>query len=542
MSRYSLGIDFGTLSGRAILVNIETGEEVATAVKEYAHAVMSDTLPSGKKLPPEFALQHPADYIDVLFSVIKECIEKGGVDTSDIIGVGVDFTSSTVLPVDEAGTPLCFLDKFKDREHAYAKLWKHHAAQREADEITSLLSKTDPERLEGYGGTVSAEWQLPKILETLRQDEEVYNSTYRFVEAGDFIVWQLTGVESHSICNAGFKALFNGSYPRKEFYKALDPRLENIVGDKLSRDVTHMSKRAGYITKEVAERTGLREGTPVAPAFIDAHAALPALGITGEGELLMIIGTSACHILLGEKGVYAPGTAGYVKDGIVDGLYAFEAGQSSVGDAFDWFVKSCVPHSYYLDAEREGVGIHSYLEGKAKKLKVGESALIALDFFNGNRTPYVDSALSGCIVGLTLGTKPEEIYRALIEATAFGTRRIIETYEESGIRINKLYATGGIAEKNGMLMQIYADVTGKEIFLSDTPNGSAYGSAVLGAVNDRGYKTLKEASAKMKRVKDLSYKPNAENTAIYNSLYKEYKTLSEYFVKTNKVMKALKKR
>ncbi len=540
MSRFSLGIDFGTLSGRCVLVNIETGEEVAAATKEYEHAVMTNTLPSGKKLPPDFALQHPADYLDVLFSVINECIKKANIDPKDIVGVGIDFTSSTVMPVDRDGTPLCLLDEFKDREHAYVKLWKHHSAQREADEITALLKETDPERLEGYGGTVSAEWQLPKILETLRQDEALYNRTYRFIEAGDFIVWTLTGKESHSICNAGFKALWNGSYPSKEFYKALDKRLENVVGDKLSSDIKKMSEVAGYITEDVAEKTGLKAGTPVAPAFIDAHAALPALGVTGEGELLMIIGTSSCHILLGGKGAYIPGTAGYVKDGIVDGLYAFEAGQSSVGDAFDWFVKNCVPHSYYVDAEKEGISIHKCLEEKAKLLKVGESSLIALDWFNGNRTPYVDSSLSGCIVGLTLSTKPEEIYRALIEATAFGTKRIIEMYEKGGISINKIYATGGIAEKNEMLMQIYSDVTGKEIFLSDTTNGCAYGSAVLGAVNEHGYKTLKEASAKMKKVKNFSYKPNKENTIKYYGLYEEYKALSEYFAKENNLMKKLK--
>lgn len=541
MSRFSLGIDFGTLSGRAVLVNIETGEEVATATKEYEHGVMTDALPTGKKLPPDFALQHPADYLKVLFFVIRECIEKSKVDTKDIIGVGVDFTSSTVLPVNEDGIPLCLFTKFQNSPHAYVKLWKHHSAQKEADEITALLKEKDPLRLGGYGGTVSSEWQLPKILETLRQDEEVYNNTYRFIEAGDWIVWQLTGKESHSVCNAGFKALWNGSYPSKEFYKALDPRLENVAGDKISDNIILMSERAGAVTKEMSDRTGLEEGTPVAPAFIDAHAALPALGVTGSGDLLMIIGTSSCHILLGDKGVYAKGTAGYVKNGIVDSLYAFEAGQSSVGDAFDWFVKNCVPHSYYIDAEKEKINIHKYLENKAKELKVGENSLIALDFFNGNRSPYVDSSLSGCIVGLTLATKPEEIYRAIIEGTAFGTKRIVEIFENSGIKINKIYATGGIVEKNEMLMQIYADVLGKEIFLSDTPNGCAYGSAVLGAVNERGYKTLSEASEKMKRIKDFSYKPNSENNIKYNDLYEEYKTLSEYFAKENRVMKRIHK-
>ncbi len=542
MNKYSMGIDFGTLSGRAVIVDIETGREMASSEMAYEHSVMSDCLPCGKKLPDRFALQHPKDYLDTLFFVIKDCINKANVDPSQIIGIGVDFTSSTVMPVTEDGTPLCFLDEFKENPHSYVKLWKHNAAQKEADDINALARKLGEEWLTQYGGTISCEWMFPKILEILREDENIYDHTFRFTEAGDWIVWQLTGQESHSVCTTGFKAIWNekNGYPTKEFLRNLDPRLESIAGDKLSTDIKLLSENAGYITKEIADITGLKEGTPVKPAFIDAHAALPALGITKPGALLMIIGTSTCHILLGDKAMPVPGICGYVKDGIIDGLYAYEAGQSCVGDSFDWFVKNCVPHNYYAEAEKEGINIHKYLRKKAKNIYPGSNGLLALDWMNGNRTPYVNGNLSGMLLGLNLSTKPEEIYRSLIEATAYGTRKIIEIYEENGIKTDKLYATGGIAEKDEMLMQIYADVTGKEIFLSDTAYGCAYGSAVLGAVNENGYKTLTEASEKLKKIKSFSYKPDSENHSLYSKLYREYKTLSEYFAKNNSVMEKLK--
>lgn len=531
MSKYSMGIDFGTLSGRAVIVDIETGEEKATSVCEYKHAVMSDKFVNGESLPADYALQHPQDYLDVLYYIINDSIEKSGVDSKDIIGVGVDFTASTVMPVTEDGTPLCFLSEYVNNPHSYVKLWKHHAAQKEADEINALAKETNAKWLDSYGGTISCEWMFPKILQILREDEKLYNDTFRFIEAGDWIVWQLTGRETHSVCTTGFKGMWNekDGYPDKEFFKKLDSRMENIIGDKVSQNVIKLSEIAGYITEEVAKKTGLKSGTPVAPVFIDAHAALPALGIVNSGSLLMIIGTSTCHILIGDKGSFVPGISGYVKDGIVDNLYAYEAGQACVGDSFDWFVNNCVPHKYYLEAEEQGINIHKYLRSKAEMLSPGSNGVIALDWWNGNRTPYVNGNLSGVIAGLDINTTPEQIYRALIESTAYGTKRIIEIYEENGIEIKILYAAGGIAEKDEMLMQIYADVTGREILLSGTAQACAYGSAVLGAVNENGYSDLATASEKMKKIKDYTFKPNKENTEKYNELYEEYKKLSQHF-------------
>lgn len=541
MKKYAIGIDYGTLSARTVIADIETGEEIAASVYEYAHGVMSATFTDGTPLPPDYALQHPKDYIDALFCTIKDCLEKSAINPADITGVGVDFTASTILPVDKNGEPLCFKEEFKNNPHAYVKLWKHHAAQKEADDINRLLKEYDNELLQKYGGTISCEWLFPKVLQILREDENTYNNTARFIEAGDFIVQVLTGKESCSVCGAGFKGMWDETkgYPDKAFLKALDPRLENIIGDKIKTEVSKLSETAGYITEEIEKITGLKAGTPVKPAIIDAHAALPALGITSPGDLLMIIGTSTCHILLSDKKSFVPGISGYVKDGIVDDLYAFEAGQSCVGDSFDWFIKNCVPHTYYMQAEENGINIHKYLRQKAEKLAPGANGLLALDWWNGNRTPYVDGNLSGMLLGLDLSTTPEEIYRALIEATAYGTRRIIEIYEQNGIEIKTLYAAGGIAEKDPFLMQIYADVTGREIFISGTAQACAYGSAVIGAVNENGYGTLQEASAVMRKIKSFSYQPNKDNHEKYTPLYEQYKILSEHFAKED-VMKILK--
>ena len=543
MNKYSLGLDFGTLSVRAVIIDIETGEVKATSVSEYAHGIISTEFLDGTPLPDGTALQHPRDYLDSMTFVIKECLTESHISAELITGIGVDFTAATVLPVLEDGTPLCFLDEFKNEPEAYVKLWKHHGAQAEADRINTLAEKTGAQWLKRYGGTISAEWLFPKVFETLNKAPEVYSRAARFVEAGDFIVWMLTGKETHSACIAGFKAMWDldDGYPDKEFLKALDPALENVTDTKISKNVIKLSTIAGRVTKEAEEKTGLMAGTPVAPALIDAHAALPSLGITKAGEMLLIIGTSACHVLLSERKTDIPGISGYVRDGIIDGLYAVEAGQASVGDTFDWFVKNCVPAKYTEEAEKQGVSIHKYLRNKAKLLPPGSDGVLALDWFNGNRTPYVNANLSGVILGLTVNTAPEQIYRALIEATAYGTKRIVDLYEKSGVKITKILTAGGIAEKDEMLMQIYSDVLGRELVLSGTSQACAYGSAILGSVNENGYSTLTEAADKLKKISDVSYKPDPEKTKAYAKLYKEYVTLSEFFAGgENKTMESLK--
>ena len=540
MSRYVIGIDYGTLSGRCVLVDVNSGEEIAESVLNYAHAVMDETLPNGEKLPSSFALQHPEDYLDVLRATVPDVLSKAGISAEDVMGLGIDFTACTVLPMDEKGTPLCMKDEFKDNKHSYVKLWKHHAAQPEADEINALAAKRGEPWLPIYGGKVSCEWALPKILETLRKAPEVYDNTYRFIEAADWLSLMLTGEETHSAPFAGYKGLWNAEtgYPSNDFMTALDPRLDGIVGTKLSEKVLGMDKKAGYINESGAALTGLNIGTPVSLPMIDAHAAMPALNITDDGDLMLIVGTSSCHILNSKEVKSVEGICGYVKDGVVPGLYTYEAGQAGVGDIFDWFVKNCVPAGYAEEAREKGISIHKLLREKASKLSVGESGLLALDWWNGNRSVLVNSNLTGMILGMTLGTKPEEIYRALIEATAFGLKVIVEQYENSGISINSICAAGGIAQKDEMMMQIYADVLDREIRIAGSTQAGALGSAIYASVAAGAYADLKAAAEKLSKPDAKTYAPIAENAMAYKRLYGEYKTLHDYFGKENKIGRA----
>ena len=546
--KYTIGVDFGTQSGRAVLVEVGTGKEVATAVKKYTHGVMDEYLPDGiTQLEPDWALQHPQDYLEVLAETIPELLKDSNVNAEDVIGIGIDFTACTVLPVDEEGTPLCMYDEYKSNPHAYVKLWKHHAAQEEANKINEIALERGEEFLDRYGGKISSEWLFPKIWQVLNEAPEVYERAAKFIEATDWVVMQLTGQEKRNSCAVGYKAMWHKQkgYPSNEFFKALDPRLENVVDEKLSRDIYPIGSKAGEITKKAAQLTGLKPGTAVAVGNVDAHVSMPAVGIVDQGKMLMIIGTSTCHMVLGTEEKLVPGICGVVEDGIIPGFFGYEAGQCCVGDHFEWFINNCVPESYYDEARDKGINIHDLLSQKAQGLAVGESGLIALDWWNGNRSVLVDADLTGMIIGCTLLTKPEEIYRALIEATAFGTRMIIDNFEERGVPIKELYAAGGIAHKNPFLMQIYSDVTNREIRISASSQTAALGSAMFGAVaagKERGgYDSIVDAAKEMARLKDLVYRPIPENVKVYNKLYAEYKILHDYFGRgTNNVMKRLK--
>jgi len=529
--KYSIGIDFGTLSGRAVLVALDNGEEVATAVYEYPHGVMDRELPGGESLHIDFALQHPRDYLEVLSHTVPEVLRLGGVKPSQIAGVGIDFTSTTLLPVYADGSPLCFDEKFKNRPHAYVKLWKHHAAQRQADRINALAKERGEKWLDRYGGKISSEWLFPKILEILEEDEEIYNTAERIIEAADWITWVLTGKETRSSGAAGYKAMWSmkDGFPSRDFFKALDPRFGNVVGTKVPKEVLPLGSKAGEISPDGARLTGLEVGTPVAVGNVDAHVAVPGVGITEPGKMLMIIGTSTCHIVMGREEKAVPGICGVSEGGVLPGLFGFEAGQPCVGDGLNWFINNCVPESYMLEARSAGANIHTYLTEKARALRPGQSGLLALDWWNGNRSVLVDADLTGVLLGMTLQTKPEEIYRALIEATAFGTRMIIENFEKYGVAVDELYAAGGIAEKNSLMMQIYADVTGRTIRIAGSPQTPALGSAIFGAYAGGCFDTLEDAIRVMGKVKDLVYKPDFHNRAIYDKIYAEYELLHEYF-------------
>ncbi|MFS0636253.1 ribulokinase [Mesobacillus foraminis] len=549
MAKYSIGVDYGTQSGRAVLVEVATGKEIATAVKPYTHGVMDEFLPDGTtRLENDWALQHPNDYLEVLQVTIPEVLKTSGVSAEDVVGLGIDFTACTVLPINKQGTPLCLTEEFEKNPHSYVKLWKHHAAQDEANQLNKIAEERGEAFLQRYGGKISSEWMIPKVWQILNEAPEIYEAADQIVEATDWVTSQLTGDLKRNSCTAGYKAIWNKQegYPSKEFFKALDPRLENVVEDKLSNDIYSIGSKAGELTEKAAKLTGLKPGTSIAIANVDAHVAVPAVGITEPGKLLMIMGTSTCHILLGEEEKVVPGMCGVVEDGVIPGLMGYEAGQSCVGDHFEWFIENCVPASYYEEAEQKGVNIHQLLTDKANSLRVGESGLIALDWWNGNRSTLVDADLTGVLLGATLLTKPEEIYRALIEATAYGTRMIVETFRKAGVPINEVYACGGIAEKNALMMQIYSDVLNMDIKISASSQTPALGSAMFGAVaagKERGgYDSITDAAEVMGRVKDEFYQPVSDNAEVYDKLYAEYARLYDYFGRgENDVMKRLKK-
>lgn len=543
MAQYSIGLDYGTLSGRAVLVEIATGREVQASVYDYPHGVMDKTLPGGKRLGVDFALQYPQDYMDVLRETIPDVLRKSQVDPKDIIGIGVDFTACTVLPVKADGTPLCLLPAYQDNPHAYVKLWKHHAAQDKANRLNETARKTSQAWLKLYGGKISSEWLFPKLWQVLDEAPEIYSEMDFFIEAADWLVWQLTGIQTRNSCTAGYKAIWNKrkGYPDEDFFAALDPRLKDVVSTKLNCAVLPLGSRAGGLAREMAALTGLRAGTAVAVANVDAHVAVPAVKIDGPEKMLAIMGTSTCHMLLGTSEIAVPGICGCVEDGILPGYFGYEAGQSCVGDHFAWLVDNFVGAACFEQAKQASKDIHQYLQEKMMDEKPGESGLLALDWWNGNRSVLVDVDLTGLLIGMTLHTRPEQVYRALVEATAFGTRKIIENFADNGVPVDEFYAAGGIAEKSPAIMQIYADVINKPIRLSGSSQGPALGAAIFGAVAGGGYPTVAEAARQMGKLKDKVYVPDQGNALIYDRLYAEYELLHQYFGEgLNDVMKRLK--
>ncbi len=535
MGKYAIGIDFGTLSARALIAEIGTGREAAQAVMDYPHGVMDRALPDGTPLPSDWALQHPGDYLACLERIIPEAIGRAGISAADIVGVGIDATTCTLIPVDRDGTPLYMLPGLEGEKHAYAKLWKHHAAQKYADAMTETARERDEAFLTRCGGRVSSEWLFPKVWQMLEEAPALYARTDRFIDAADWIVLQLTGCEARSSCLAGYKAFWNArdGYPSDSFFAALDPRLQHVVDEKLSRRVQPVCTRAGFVTERAARLTGLRAGTAVAVGTSDAHVAPPAAGITETGRMLMIMGTSTVHLVLDGAWHDAPGICGAVKDGIVPGLIGYEAGQCCVGDHFDWFVKNGVPEAYAREAAARGLDLYALLTEKAARMAPGESGLVALDWWNGNRSVLVDAGLSGVLMGLTLATRPEEIYRALIEATAFGTRVIVENFEAHGLALSDIVACGGIARKNAFFMQVYADVLGREIRVAKSAQTAALGSALMGAVAAGeaagGYDGIGRAAAEMGGLLEARYAPDPAAHAVYDRLYAEYLRLHDWF-------------
>jgi L-ribulokinase len=548
---FAIGIDFGTESGRAVLVDCADGTEWGTSVYAYPNGVIDERLPSphdGIVLEPDWALQDPADYVRTVQGTVPAVLAETGVDPAKVIGVGIDFTACTMLPTLADGTPLCQLDELRAEPHAWVKLWKHHAAQPEADRINDVAAGRNEPWLERYGGRISSEWFFAKALQILDEAPEVYARADRLIEAADWIVWQLTGVETRNSCTAGYKAMWSkqDGFPGEAYFAALDPRFEHVVDEKLSRRVVPIGDRAGGLSPQAAAWTGLRAGTAVAVANVDAHVSAPAATVTRPGTMVAIMGTSICHILLGDRLAQVRGMCGVVEDGVVPGLFGYEAGQSAVGDIFAWFVESSVPASYHELAASRGVDIHEVLAQEAALLRPGESGLLALDWWNGNRSVLVDADLQGLLVGMTLATRPPEIYRALIEATAFGTRVIIESFENAGVAVDEVVACGGLPERNKLLMQIYADVTGRTFRVAASRQAPALGSAMFGAVaagaEAGGYDSIVAASERMGRLGEESYVPDPASREIYDALYGEYLALHDLFGRGgSNVMRTLKR-
>jgi len=535
--KLSLGLDFGTNSVRALLVDVADGQELASAIFDYESGENGIVIDPSN---PYLARQNPADYlkgIEVSVRAILAGARKARRDfeSDEIIGIGIDTTGSTPLPVARNGTPLCMFDEFKDNPNAFAWLWKDHTSHAEAAMITELAAKEHPEYLAKCGGTYSSEWFFSKIFHCLRTDPAVFEAAWSWVECCDYIPAVLTGTTKpeavkRSRCAAGHKAMFNdkwGGLPSRDFLAKLDSRLGGLR-NRLYEKSYASDVPAGNLTRDWAKKLGLPAGIPVAVGAFDAHLGAVGSGVK-PGVLVKIIGTSTCDITVWPNDqplADIPGLCGIVDGSVLPGYFGLEAGQSAVGDIFNWFVN-------YIQPGGVAGSFHEALTEKAAKLKPAQSGLLALDWNNGNRTILVDQRLTGLLIGQTLHTKPEEIYRALVEATAFGALVIINRLEEYGVKIQEVIGCGGIAEKNPFVMQIYADVTGREIKVARSAQTCALGAAIAGSVvagkRSGGYDSFPAAQAAMCGVKENTFKPDPENNLIYKELYRLYCQLHDAF-------------
>jgi L-ribulokinase len=538
-----IGVDYGTLSGRAVVVRVSDGEELGSAVHEYPHGVMDDHLTAGdgQRLPPDWALQVPGDYVEVLRIAVPAAIANAGVDPSQVIGIGTDFTACTMVPTTADGTPLNELERFADRPHAYVKLWKHHAAQGQADRITTLAHDRDEPWISRYGGAISSEWEFAKGLQLLEEDREVYDAMTHWVEAADWIIWQLTGRYVRNACTAGYKGIYqDGTYPSREFLTALAPDFADFADDKVAHEIGQLGQVAGSLTAQAAAWTGLPEGIAVAVGNVDAHVTAAAANAVEPGQMVAIMGTSTCHVVNGDELAPVPGICGVVDGGILEGLWGYEAGQSGVGDIFAWYVDNQVPASYAARAAEAGISLHDLLTELAAEQPVGAHGLLALDWHSGNRSVLVDHELSGLVVGLTLTTRPEDVYRALLESTAFGTRTIVEAFADSGVPVTELIIAGGLL-KNSFLMQLYSDVTRLPLSTIVSEQGPALGSAIHAAVAAGAYDDVRAAARAMGRRVVAAYTPDEDAALRYDALYREYVQLHDHFGRGgNDVMRRLK--
>ena len=540
MTAYTMGFDFGSLSVRGILVDVYTGKEVGTAVYEYPHGIMEDHLPDGTKIPEGFALQHPMDYLNGLSWCSRELLAQTGIDKEAVVGIGLDTTASTVLPLGENREPLCFQNAYRTNPHAWLKLWKHRGNMEQAERITSTAARFREPWLDQRGGILSCEFFLPKAVELAESD--VCEATVSILEIADWLTEKLTGnpCRSRPLAESNGCYLRGAGYPSDDFLEKAAKDGRCLRNEKLTEPVIPAGKRAGVLCSESAQRMGLREGIAVAVPFADAHASVCASGANRVGDMVYICGTSAVEILLTGRPTAYPGVHISGRDISVPGYYSAGCGQSSVGDSFSWFMKNLVPQRYYNQAASAGTDIYTLLSEKAAKLHPGQSGLLAIDWWNGARTPYFDFTLTGSIFGLNLHTKPEEIWRAMLEAHAFNVRKSMILLMKAGHRIDRIFATGGIPGKNPVLMQVLADVVQKDIYVCQSPQPGALGSAIFGAAAAFEEEPLEAIIARMCSKSEVCYHPSGEYEKIYDKLYAMYDELTDQYGKTSSILKELR--
>ncbi len=513
---YAIGVDFGTESGRALLLDLASGEELAVGVVAYPHGVIDRTLPAtGEPLAADWALQDPDDWVTVLEDAIAYVVAEAGIEPGLVVGLGVDFTSCTVLPVDAEGEPMCKYEHWRPRPHAWPKLWKHHAAQPVADRLTQVALERDEAFLSRYGGRISSEWYFPKLIELWREDREIYDEAYAFIEATDWVVWWLTGREIRQSCTAGYKAMWSPEegLPPRAYFEAAYPGFDT-PGEKLGHAFVPLGTRAGTLTADAAQAIGLPDTVAVAVGNVDSFVSMPGAGVEHPGTYVMVVGTSICDMVLDTREVRLPGITGVVRDGILPGLYGYEAGQVAVGDMLAWFVDTVG-------------GSYQALESQAARLQPGETGLVALDWWNGNRTILADADLTGAILGLTLHSTEDQIYRALLESIAFGNRRIMDNFEEHGLELTQIVACGGIAERSPLVMQLIADTSGKAVEVPASTEVPARGAALFGAVAAGYFDDIAGAIEATRPGVARSYRPDRTASAIYDRVYAVYRGLYE---------------
>jgi len=544
--RYTIGLDFGTLSARAALVDVLDGHIEAVSEFGYPDTVIEERLPGTEiRLPSDFALQNPENYIDAVICLLRDVWRKAKIDPGAVIGIGVGFTASTVVAVDEAYTPLCMKPEYRDNPHSWVKLWKHHGACAEAEFMNRLEEKRQDEFFRKCGGKINAELMLPKIFETYRKAPEIYGAAYKFLEASDWMTWVLCGQEIRNSSSAGLKIFWNrkSGYP-KDFFRELDEGFAGVI-EKLDAPIENIGCCAGYLTERMANETGLHTNVAVGVSSSDAVLSFPALSVLEEGCAVLTLGTSACYQTTNREEVCIPGILAVVEDAMLPGLYGYDAGMTAVGDLFDWFANRIEPYHSRQRAAEENLSVFDVLSEKAALISPGQSGLVALDWWNGNRSMLGSSELSGMVVGFTLNTKPEEIYRALIEAAAYGMRMIHETFEENGIVAEEIVACGGLARKSSIVMQIFSDVLGREIKAYDAPQAIALGAAIYGAVaagtENGGYEDVFAAGRRMGQKEYRSYYPDKGAHVVYDQLFEIYKKLHQRFgVEETELMQRLK--